>query len=243
MTALRPRPPRRCGQVPGPAAVLLALGACALRPSPGAAQAFVSPQLVTCESTRNQRHECPVPPEAEVRLVRRLDSAACVPGRTWGREGAILWVDQGCRGVFSVAQPSTRTIVTCGSTETGRQACPTLPDAEVVLLRQVGEAACVRGRTWGYEGGSIWTDGGCRAEFEVAPRVGRGPTEPVRLLCESMDRERADCPIPGAGSVLLVRQLSRAPCARGETWDVDRGRLWVAQGCRGEFEVRPKQAP
>lgn len=222
------------------AGLCCSLGALMLRPLPGAAQAFVSPQLVTCESIRKQRRECVVPPDATVRLVRRLGPSACEPGRGWGRDGATLWVDRGCRAEFSVTPAAARRVVTCGSAEPGRQSCPTLPDAEVVLVRQVGEASCVRGRTWGYEAGTIWTEGGCRAEFEVAPRAGPGPAEPLHLLCESVDGRRSECPVPGVGRVVLVRQLSRSPCSRGYSWDVTEGRIWVASGCRAEFEVRSR---
>ncbi len=236
--------PPRCGARParriGLAGLCLALGALALRPLPGAAQAFVSPQLVTCESIRKQRRECVVPADATVHLVRRLGPSPCEPGRGWDREGATLWVDRGCRAEFKVTPVTARSLVTCGSTDPARQSCPTLAEAEVVLVRQVGGAPCVRGRTWGYEAGLIWTEGGCRADFEVTPRAGPGPAEPLRLLCESVDGRRSECPVPGAGRVVLVRQLSRAPCARGRSWDVHSGRIWVNAGCRAEFEVRAR---
>lgn len=228
----------RAGLRTGLAGLALALGALALRPLPGAAQAFVSPQLVTCESIRKQRRECVVPADATIHLVRRLGTSPCEPGRGWGRAGATLWVDRGCRAEFRVTPVATQARVTCGSAEPARQTCPTHAEAEVVLVRQVGEAACVRGRTWGYEAGVIWTEGGCRADFEVTPRAGPGPAEPLHLLCESLDGRRSECPVPGAGRVVLVRQLSRAPCSRGRSWDVTDGRIWVGAGCRAEFEVR-----
>jgi hypothetical protein len=224
----------------GLTSLFCSLGTLMVRPVPGAAQAFVSPQLVTCESIRKQRRECVVPADATVRLVRRLGPSTCEAGRSWGREGSVLWVDRGCRAEFSVTPPAARTLVVCGSADPGRQSCPTLADAEVILVRQVGEASCVRGRTWGYEAGTIWTEGACQAEFEVAPRAGPGPVDPLRLLCESVGGRRAECPIPGVGRVVLVRQLSRSPCARGRSWDVEEGRIWVASGCRAEFEVRPR---
>ena len=230
----------RTGLRTGLAGLSLALGALALRPLPGAAQAFVSPQLVTCESIRKQRRECAIPADATVHLVRRLGPSPCEPGRGWGREGASLWVDRGCRAEFSVTPVTARSLVLCGSTDPVRQSCPTFAEAEVILVRQVGEAACVRGRTWGYEAGIIWTEGGCRAEFEVTPRVGPGPAEPLHLLCESVDGRRSECPLPGAGRVILVRQLSRSVCSRGRSWDVTDGRIWVSAGCRAEFEVRSR---
>ncbi len=224
----------------GLAGFCCSLGALLLRPLPGAAQAAVSPQLVTCESIRKQRRECVVPPDATVRLVRRLGPSPCEAGRGWGREGATIWVDRGCRAEFSVTPAAARSIVTCGRAEPGRHACPTVAEAEVVLVRQLGDAACVRGRTWGYEAGTIWTEGGCRADFEVAPRAQPVLAEPLHLLCESVDGRRAECPVPGAGRVVLIRQLSRSPCARGRSWNAAGGRIWVDAGCRAEFEVRSR---
>lgn len=224
----------------GLAGLSLGLGALALRPLPGAAQAFVSPQLVTCASIRQQRRECIVPADATVRLVRRLGPGPCEPGHGWGRDGATLWVDRGCSAEFSVVPATARNLVTCGGAVPVRQSCPTIAGAEVVLVRQVGEAACVRGRTWGYEAGIIWTEGGCRAEFEVTPPASPGPADPLRLLCESVDSRRSECPVPGEGRVVLVRQLSRSPCSRGNSWGVADGRIWVSDGCRAEFEVRSR---
>lgn len=238
---MNPRPlPRRCRSALwiGLAGLFGPLGALALRPQSGAAQANLSPELVTCESIRKQRRECVVPTDAAVRLVRRLGPSPCDSGSSWGRRGSTLWVDQGCRAEFRVTPAAARNVVACGSGGPGRQMCPAISGAEVVLLRQLGDAPCVRGQTWGYEAGTIWTEGGCRAEFEVAPTAGPGPGDPMRLLCESVEGRRAECPVPGAGRVVLVRQLSRAPCTRGQSWDVIDGRIWVDSGCRAEFELR-----
>jgi hypothetical protein len=181
-----------------------------------------------------------VPAEAEVHLVRRLGPSPCDSGSGWGRRGASLWVDRGCRAEFSVSLPGRRNVITCGLVEGGRQECPTPAGVEVVFLRQVGGAGCVRGRTWGVDAASIWTDGGCRAEFEVVQRSGVGPAEPVRLLCESREGRREECKVPGAGRVVLIRQLGRAACVRDRSWGLVDGRIWVEAGCRGEFEVRAR---
>ena len=219
---------------------LLVLAALAARPPEGAAQQLVSPGLVTCESTGKERRECVVPAEAEVRLVRRLGNSPCDSGSGWGRRGATLWVDRGCRAEFSVSMPGRRNVVACGREEGGRQECATGADVEVVFLRQLGGAACVRGRTWGVDATTIWTDGGCRAEFEVLPPSGTGPAEPVRVLCETWDERRVECRVPGAGRVVFVRQLGRTACVRDRTWGLVDGRIWVEGGCRAEFEVRAR---
>ena len=35
------------------------------------------------------------------------------------------------------------------------------------LVRQVSNAPCLQGETWGFERNAIWVDDGCRGEFEV----------------------------------------------------------------------------
>jgi hypothetical protein len=35
------------------------------------------------------------------------------------------------------------------------------------LVRQVSNAPCLQGETWGFERNAMWVDHGCRGEFEV----------------------------------------------------------------------------
>jgi hypothetical protein len=58
-------------------------------------------------------------------------------------------------------------IITCSSDDMRRQTCNVNTQGSVRLIRQMSEADCVRGQTWGYTSNSIWVDRGCRAEFEV----------------------------------------------------------------------------
>ncbi|AIE86378.1 DUF3011 domain-containing protein [Fimbriimonas ginsengisoli] len=37
----------------------------------------------------------------------------------------------------------------------------------VRLIRRLSDAACIEGRSWGYDRNGIWVDRGCRAEFEI----------------------------------------------------------------------------
>jgi hypothetical protein len=55
------------------------------------------------------------------------------------------------------------------------------------------------------------------------------------VRCESSDGRGRECPIDSYGRVQLVRQLSGAPCIEGRTWGSGNGRIWVTEGCRGEF--------
>lgn len=57
------------------------------------------------------------------------------------------------------------------------------------------------------------------------------------LRCESGDGRERRCAVDTRGGARMVRQLSRSACVEGQSWGVERGGIWVAQGCRGEFVV------
>ncbi|SEW05383.1 DUF3011 domain-containing protein [Luteibacter sp. 329MFSha] len=53
--------------------------------------------------------------------------------------------------------------------------------------------------------------------------------------CYSDNGRRSYCRVPWRDA-RLVRQDSKTACIRGRTWDIDRGGLWVDDGCRGIFQ-------
>jgi hypothetical protein len=55
----------------------------------------------------------------------------------------------------------------CDSDDMRRHWCSVDTRGGVQLLRQRSDAACIEGRTWGYDRRGIWVDRGCRAEFAV----------------------------------------------------------------------------
>ncbi|MBX3726881.1 MAG: DUF3011 domain-containing protein [Xanthomonadales bacterium] len=66
--------------------------------------------------------------------------------------------------------------------------------------------------------------------LSMVPDAGASET----VECRSRDYQRNECQTPFR-EVRLVRQLSRAPCDEGRTWGSRRGRIWVSDGCAGEF--------
>ena len=58
------------------------------------------------------------------------------------------------------------------------------------------------------------------------------------ITCESRSTGRQECPIPSGTKIRLVRQLSQNPCRLNDTFGRGSTYIWVAEGCRGEFEVR-----
>lgn len=59
-----------------------------------------------------------------------------------------------------------------------------------------------------------------------------GATE---VTCESTHGGRNECDMNTAGSVRVVRQLSKADCTEGVSWGLSRHSVWVDGGCRAVF--------
>jgi len=74
-----------------------------------------------------------------------------------------------------------RPTVACSSTAGGRTHCPADTSAGVVLQRSSGTAACLLGKTWGYDDTGIWVSDGCCGDFIVGdaspeqPRAKKSP--------------------------------------------------------------------
>ncbi len=61
------------------------------------------------------------------------------------------------------------------------------------------------------------------------------------ITCESRHQRYVTCPIQTHGYVVLRRQISRAACIQGVTWDYDKRNIWVDGNCKGEFEVENRK--
>lgn len=66
-------------------------------------------------------------------------------------------------------QPPQRPLpnVTCESRNNRRNYCAADTRGGVTLARQLSQAQCMQGRTWGFDARGIWVEGGCRAEFQI----------------------------------------------------------------------------
>src|SRR5262245_66541769 len=71
--------------------------------------------------------------------------------------------------------------VSCGSAVGERVLCAANTSSGVVLARSTGEAACLLGKTWGYDDTGIWVSDGCVADFVVVGGVAeqRGRRRPL----------------------------------------------------------------
>lgn len=137
-------------------------------------------QTVRCESNDGRYNRCGVPGRGRVMLMRQLSRSACIEGQSWGAEYGSVWVSQGCRAEFAsrsgggnggwngggwgdsgIGGRSFR----CESHDGRYSECPANTRAGVQLVRQLSNAPCIEGRSWGYGRGGIWVAQGCRAEF------------------------------------------------------------------------------
>ena len=71
--------------------------------------------------------------------------------------------------------------IACQSSAGARQHCPANTSSGVALVEIHGAAACLLGKTWGYDDTGIWVSDGCSGEF-VAGAVAEPPAEKTRLV-------------------------------------------------------------
>ena len=71
--------------------------------------------------------------------------------------------------------PQSPATITCVARDTGRTHCPADTAAGVTLIKSIGPAACLLGKTWGYDQSGIWVSEGCGGEFLTRPLSGAPP--------------------------------------------------------------------
>lgn len=77
----------------------------------------------------------------------------------WGATLALLL------GLGSTS--TSASTVVCTSTPGSRNHCPADTSAGVALVKSTGEAACLLGKTWGYDNQGVWVSEGCSGEFVI----------------------------------------------------------------------------
>ncbi|NUS39311.1 MAG: DUF3011 domain-containing protein [Lysobacter sp.] len=206
------------------------------------------PQQVRCESNDGRADHCPMDTSHGARLVRQLSQAACVRGGSWGVDRTGVWVGNGCRADFAggyddrYGEQADGQGVRCESSDGRFRVCPADTRDGMVLVRQLSQSPCIRGRSWGSDPRGVWVNHGCRADFrsggsgsgDDGPGADAGTPRTIR--CESSDGHprRCDAPLRRA---TLRRQISNSRCIEGQTWGWDPGGVWVTAGCRADFSV------
>jgi hypothetical protein len=134
----------------------------------------------------------------------------------------------------------------CESPDGSYRECRIGSNGRVRLVVELSNRRCFEDLTWGTSTeGVVWVSGACSALFEVETGSEARGGEGRRVVCESLDGKLEICRADGSRGVGLARQLGTTPCIEGKSWgrNEDRNRIWVDDGCRGEFVLGTKRGP
>lgn len=208
-------------------------------------EALAANETLRCESARGRRQECRTGFSEPVLLTRQLSSTTCIEGDNWGQRSGMVWVDRGCRGEFSRIRgsrpptspfppPSETYAVTCASTDGRPRTCAwDGRRGRPVLVQRLSQNPCEEGLSWGYNGGRLWVDRGCRARFGVA-----GAAMPeYSIQCTSSVGATSWCAWNDRmGRPKLAQEFTVGLCRMGRTWGYVPGRgIWVSNACSARF--------
>ena len=131
--------------------------------------------------------------------------------------------------LFTAASPGLQaqvTTVACASKVGERQSCPADTSAGVAIQRSTGDAACLLGKTWGYDDAGVWVKDGCAGEFVLGQAAARGADASAPPTPES---EKAHSAAPP----------KRTPSSRIESWgDFEPGEgFLVGRSSVGELSI------
>ena len=211
---------------------------------------------VRCESSGLAIKQCPIPANAQVQLARNLSQEACRKGHNWDVAANFVWVSTGCRADFTVTSVSTgqgpgygqggnasanpNQLRACRSEADRRMPGYSYEQIDVRPESRQGSVAWVRWRAGTTTGLCSVHANGRILEFTTDPAGGggwAGGGTAVTVVCESQRTDREECRIPSGARVRLLRQTSQSPCRLNDTYGQGADYIWVAEGCRGEFEV------
>lgn len=204
---------------------------------------------VRCESTGQAQVQCPIPANAKVELARTLSQEACRQRHNWDVAANFIWVSGGCRADFTVtstefaggqgnANANPNQLQACRSEADRRMPAYSYDQISVQPESRQGSVAYVRWRAGAATGLCAVHANGRVLSFTTDAGVGgwnAGTT--TRIVCESHRTDREQCRIPSGARIRLLRQTSQNPCRLNDTYGQGADYIWVAEGCRGEFEV------
>jgi hypothetical protein len=101
------------------------------------------------------------------------------------------------------------TSVSCASLPGKRQHCAANTSAGILLSHATGSAACLLGKTWGYDDAGVWVLDGCSADFIVATTPGVLTT----TAGGSAAIAQATSPAPDQGEIQPAHDTAAAPTA------------------------------
>jgi len=74
---------------------------------------------------------------------------------------------------FAQQSPAAARLI-CESKAGERNVCPADTSAGVALMKSTGPAACLLGKTWGYDDAGVWVADGCSGEFQPGKQATAG---------------------------------------------------------------------
>jgi hypothetical protein len=147
--------------------------------SGGSGQGFAG-ELI-CRSRDGREEVCNINGNSggRVEMIQQLSSTTCIEGRNWRADRNRITVRAGCQARFGYgygngggsgggwggSNQGFAGQLECRSQDNRYRRCGANTDNRVEMLRQFSSASCVRGRSWGFDRGSIWVDNGCQARF------------------------------------------------------------------------------
>jgi hypothetical protein len=77
------------------------------------------------------------------------------------------------------SEQAATSAIRCSSSPGQRQHCAADTSAGVVLAASTGTAACLLGKTWGYDDTGVWVSDGCSGEFRIGAAAAAQPMTPA----------------------------------------------------------------
>jgi Protein of unknown function (DUF3011) len=158
-----------------------------------------------CASNDGKYRECQLPVDGRARLVKRYSRAPCTENQSWGQRGDRVWVSNGCRARFEVAQGGggggSGHVFDCRSIDGRYQECRIKGGSQATLVRAY-TGNCRQDSTWGVRPGVVWVTAGCQAQFRATGgSAGPGGAQP---------RAEAACRVEAQRQYISVRQITPA---------------------------------
>lgn len=198
--------------------LLMCLAAAGLLVMAGNARAQ---STITCESSGGQYRACPVDTSGGVTLSRQLSREGCWQGDSWGYDRNRIWVNRGCRAEFRVGSDR-------GNNNNGAKV------AGAVILGVIAAAVIANRNDRDDDRRDRYDD---RYDDGYGYGYGNNNGYGREFTCSSKDSRMVWCGprVESRRHIEIRRQLSDSPCIYGRSWGVQRGDVWVNNGCRAVF--------
>ena len=135
------------------------------------------------------------------------------------------------------------TTINCASGDGERQHCAANTSAGVLMSRTTGNAACLLGKTWGYDDGGVWVLDGCSADFIVMGAPGDTPAFAAEPATPTTQAPASTASQASGGELALaeaeVSASRKETTPANETWgylDPGKGYL-LGKGENGELSL------